>query len=55
MGLGNVGGFANGFPGYYWSSTEDDTFNAWLQNFDDGFQLDYNKGYSNYVRAVRAF
>ena len=43
---------------YYWSSTEDDNLNAWLQDMSDGNQ--YNQ-YSNYknsgrlVRAVRAF
>ena len=52
LGLGNVGGFASN---YYWSSTEFDYGNAWLQFFNLGFQVNYNKGYSNYVRAVRAF
>jgi hypothetical protein len=52
LGLGNVGGFA---VNYYWSSTEVDINNAWIQRFSDGFQSDYGKGYDNNVRAVRAF
>ena len=52
LGLGNVGNFANN---YYWSSTESDYGNAWGQNFSSGFQDNYDKGYSDYVRAVRAF
>ncbi|MCU0849218.1 MAG: DUF1566 domain-containing protein [Spirochaetes bacterium] len=48
-----VGGFA---AGYYWSSSENDAGNAWLQGFDIGFQSDVSKA-SSYVRvrAVRAF
>tara|TARA_R110000744_G_scaffold132655_1_gene240881 strand:- start:145 stop:531 length:387 start_codon:yes stop_codon:yes gene_type:complete len=45
------GGFANNF---YWSSTEFDNLNAWVQSFSFGYQGDYLK--SNgffYVRAVR--
>ena len=53
MGLGNVGGFANWL---YWSSTEDDNLDAWIQDFSDGAQGygSKNLGYF-YVRAVRAF
>ena len=53
LGLGNVGGFANG---KYWSSSEYDYFFAWYQNFYYGFQ-DFNGKAINYtnVRAVRAF
>ena len=48
----NLGGFASYT---YWSSTEDDNENAWMQNFFTGNQWPRAK-YSNYwVRAVRAF
>jgi len=48
----NVGSFADY---YYWSSSEGDAESAWLQNFDNSLQYDYDK-YSNVrVRAVRAF
>jgi hypothetical protein len=53
MGLGNVGGFASSA---YWSSTEDSSANAWLQNFFNGGQGVYHKeALGAYVRAVRAF
>ena len=45
-----VGGFANN---YYWSSTEFDNFNAWLQDFYYGIQLTTNKTNTYYVRAVK--
>ena len=35
-----VGGFA---PGNYWSSSENSSFNAWKQDFDDGLQFDCYK------------
>lgn len=38
---------------YYWSSTEGDANNAWLQDFYNGYQFSSNKGNSIYVRAVR--
>jgi hypothetical protein len=47
-----VGGFADVF---YWSSTEYASNVAWFQDFDGGNQVDLNKGYANYVRAIRAF
>ena len=51
LGLGNVGGFANG----YWSSTEFNGESAWRQWFLTGFQTnDFKFGASN-VRAIRAF
>jgi len=50
--LGNIGNFANY---YYWSSTELDSNNAWMQLFSNGFQTNYNKNFTVYVRAVRAF
>ena len=40
---------------YYWSSTEYDVDDAWLQNFGNGFQLFINKFLTYNVRAVRAF
>ena len=52
MGLGNVGGFANDF---YWSSTEYDLNNAWVQDFGSGNQYGNGKYANDYVRAVRAF
>ena len=47
-----IGGFA-GYP--YWSSTESDFSDAWSQNFYDGYQNLYVKGYISDVRSVRAF
>jgi hypothetical protein len=47
-----IGGFASA---YYWSSTEYNLYHAWGQLFADGNQLFYNKGFADYVRAVRAF
>ena len=52
LGLGNVGGFANSG---YWSSTEYDNFDAWLQDFASGGQGNGYKFPNFYVRAVRAF
>jgi hypothetical protein len=48
-----IGGFAN-FQ-YYWSSTEYNILNAWIQGFDDGYQNYASKNFNYYVRAVRAF
>jgi hypothetical protein len=48
-----VGGFSTG---YYWSSTERDASNAWLQSFAAGYQPSTTKADpSYYVRPVRAF
>jgi len=47
-----VGGFAGG---YFWSSTEGDNGNAWLQYFNDGGKFNFAKNYPGYVRAIRAF
>jgi len=45
-----------GFEGdYYWSSTEYDNGLAWYQLFYGGGQGNYGKGFTFYVRAVRAF
>lgn len=43
-----VGGFATDS---YWSSSENDTNNSWIQNFNNGNQN--NKNNTNYVRPVR--
>jgi len=40
---------------YYWSSTEDARSNAWIQNFDFGYQSNFVKYANLNVRAVRAF
>lgn len=47
-----VGGFA---VGYYWSSSENNNFVAWTQNFFSGNQDGFAKLNTFYVRAVRAF
>jgi hypothetical protein len=39
----------------YWSSTEYDANVAWYQNFNSGFQNFFNKYFTFYVRAIRAF
>ena len=49
----------NGGSGFvsadYWSSTENDSGNAWVQGFGFGGQIYDNKFFTNRVRAVRAF
>ena len=40
---------------YYWSSTENDNYLAWLQGFNNGTQNHFYKNLPYYVRAVRAF
>ena len=47
-----VGGFANHG---YWSSSEHGSNYAWGQSFTIAHQLNDNKSYAYYVRAVRAF
>ena len=47
-----IGGFVSNF---YWSSTEYGNYGAWVQDCNDGIQLNYYKYNSIYVRAVRAF
>jgi clan AA aspartic protease (TIGR02281 family) len=47
-----IGGFA---AAYYWSSSEGNTSNAWIQFFSNGVQASDGKNYTSYVRAVRAF
>jgi hypothetical protein len=50
--LQGVGGF---MEESYWSSTELDSGNAWVQFFLNGFQSYGDKGNSAYVRPVRVF
>jgi hypothetical protein len=38
---------------YYWSSTEYDEENVWVQDFSDGTQTDNSKSTYNYFRCVR--
>jgi len=45
-----LGGFA-GY--YYWGSTENGSYSAWLQSFANGSQYYDGKDGTNYVRAVR--
>ena len=52
LGLGNIGNLANSF---YWSSTEYDSSNAWIQDFNLGGQFYNGKSNTSFVRAVRAF
>jgi hypothetical protein len=47
-----VGGFATV---YYWSSSEVDASNAWIQYFVSGGQAYISKNATYYVRPVRAF
>jgi len=51
-GTGASGGFSAGF---YWSSSENEYNDAWVQNFYTGNQYDGNKANTLYVRPVRAF
>ena len=46
----------NDFNGsYYWSSTENDGYNVWCQDFYNGNQYYYNKNYGGYyVRPIRS-
>jgi hypothetical protein len=50
--LNGIGGFVDGF---YWSSSENSSGTAWLQNFSIGNQFSYGKFNYTRVRAVRAF
>lgn len=49
-----VGGFTNG---YYWSSNESSTLGgeAWAMIFNVGFAQTWEKNYTHYARAIRAF
>ena len=47
-----IGGFSDNI---YWSSTENDTNNAWAQDFSNGSAAIGNKTTGYHVRAIRAF
>lgn len=51
----NLQGLGGLTDGYYWSSSEYFTNQAWYQNFGNGYQNAGNKTTSYYVRPVRAF
>ena len=57
--LAGVGDFFGDWESYtfesYWSSSEQDVFNAWYQFFPNGYQDNCDKIISQRVRAVRAF
>jgi hypothetical protein len=46
-----IGGFTFAF---YWSSSEDNIYSAWVQNFSYGGQAITHGSNASYVRAVRA-
>jgi hypothetical protein len=48
----SIGGFQND---WYWSSSEDGSYGAWVFYFLYGYAIDYGKEFDLYVRAVRAF
>jgi hypothetical protein len=57
-------GYVNNFPpdmmcAFYWSSTElgdsQGTWYVWMMRWPDGLQDYHDKGFGNYVRAIRAF
>ena len=50
--LGVTNSFANDF---YWSSTEFNNTDAWVQDFVYGYHYNINKSSPSYVRAVRTF
>lgn len=56
---GQNGPFSSGTYGFasgsYWSSSQDDTLDAWLQNFANGIQSAGPKSLSLRVRPVRSF
>jgi hypothetical protein len=52
----SANGGSNFAINYFWSSTEYDSNNAWVQNFNNGSQYGDDKFYTSFsVRAVRAF
>ena len=45
-----------GFAAYsYWSSSEGEAENAWLQDFPSGLRISYFKSHNRYVRPIRSF
>ena len=53
--LYNATGDARFYNTWWWSSTEYNSYIAWLVNFDDGSRPAWDKYYSGYVRPVLAF
>ena len=49
---GNIGGFENN---WYWSSSENNSNDAWDVYFDYGYTLSSSKSNTNRVRVIRAF
>tara|TARA_B100000989_G_C19494694_1_gene451444 strand:- start:677 stop:1567 length:891 start_codon:yes stop_codon:yes gene_type:complete len=45
----------NFYSGYYWSSTEIDSYQAWIINMSDGTSASGTKNTTRNVRAIRAF
>ena len=43
------------YSSYYWSSTENNTTNAWNFNFNNGYLNNNNKTNAYYVRCVRSW
>ena len=50
-----IGGFASTGICDYWSSSEGEANWAWIQGFDNGDQIPWNKSNTSRVRAIRAF
>ncbi len=48
-------GLVQSSSGYYWSSTENDNNDVWVQRFFDGYQVSGYKTISRLVRCVRRF
>ena len=48
----NIGGFADN---YYWSSSENYNYSAWVVDFNNGYTNDYGKSSAIRVRVIRAF
>jgi len=44
-----------GLSGWYWSSSQDDTSNAWLANFYSGYMASLRVNGDNYVRLGATF
>ena len=53
--LSQISGAAQLSNSFYWSSSEDSSYDAWYFSFDSGYPSNSNKDYTAYVRAVRAF
>jgi len=51
----DIPGLDTSSSGYYWSSSEYDSANAWVQRLSDGLQYYAHKNYAYRVRCVRKF